>query len=140
MEFRQLGRTGLDVSAIGLGTEHLERQRETMDSVLGTAVDAGLNYVDLLHIAPDYWDEFGPVLRPYREKLVLAAHWGSGPHYEMGYCRRCFENILACVGNDYAEVGLLTMSTPTESGTCGRRSQWNTCCATRNRDASAPSA
>lgn len=109
MEYRQLGRTGLDVSAIGLGTEHLERQRETMDDVLGTAVDVGLNYVDLLHVAPDYWEEFGPVLRPYREKLVLAAHWGSGPHYEMGYCRRCFENTLACVGNDYAEVGLLTM-------------------------------
>ena len=28
VEFRKLGRTGLDVSAIGLGTEHLERQEE----------------------------------------------------------------------------------------------------------------
>ena len=40
-------------------------------------IEAGVNYADLLHIGPDYWDLFGPVLRPYRNRLVLAAHWGG---------------------------------------------------------------
>jgi len=42
MEYRKLGRTGLDVGVIGLGTEHLEKKRETMEEVLRAAVDAGI--------------------------------------------------------------------------------------------------
>jgi predicted aldo/keto reductase-like oxidoreductase len=114
MEYRELGRTGLQVGAIGLGTEHMTLERETMERVLRTAVDAGLNYVDVLFIDATgddvgFWDNFGPALRPYRNKLILAAHWGGGPRYDMEYCQRCFEDVLARVGNDYAEVGLLTM-------------------------------
>ena len=76
MEYRTLGRTGLEVGAIGLGTEHLEASQETRAEVLRIAVDAGVNYVDLLWIDPAYWEDFGPVLRPHRQGLVLAAHWG----------------------------------------------------------------
>ena len=90
MEFRKLGRTGLDVGAIGLGTEHLERSRGARKEVLRVAIEAGVNYIDLLYIEPDYWEEFGPVLRPYREELILAAHWGGGPRYDLEYCQSTF--------------------------------------------------
>ncbi|UCC65427.1 MAG: aldo/keto reductase [Anaerolineae bacterium] len=109
MEYRKLGRTGLEVSPIGLGTEHIEQSDEVRGDVLRTAVEAGVNYVDLLYVEPEYWADFGPVLRPYRNKLVLAAHWGSGPRFDLDYCQRTFDNILSCVGNDYVEVAMMTM-------------------------------
>jgi predicted aldo/keto reductase-like oxidoreductase len=114
MEHRTLGRTGLDVGIIGLGTEHLHQRKETMDAVLGMAVEAGVNYVDLLYIDPHgadagFWDSFGPALRRHRAKLILAAHWGGGPRYDLPYCQRTFADILAGVGNGYAEVAMMTM-------------------------------
>ena len=109
MEQRKLGRTGLDVGVIGLGTEHLERKQETMEAVLRTAVEAGANHVDLLYVENDYWDAFGPLFRAYRDRLVLAAHWGSGPRYDLDFCRRTFANILSGVGNDHVEVAMMTM-------------------------------
>jgi predicted aldo/keto reductase-like oxidoreductase len=114
MEHRTLGRTGLEVGVIGLGTEHLYQNKETMDAVLGMAVDAGVNYVDLLYIDPNgddarFWDSFGPALRRYRDELVLAVHWGGGPRYDLAYCQRTFADVLASVGNGYAEVAMMTM-------------------------------
>ena len=113
MEYRKLGRTGLAVSAIGLGTEHLEQSRETMEEVLRTAVDTGVNYIDMVYGNPEadagFWDNFAPALRPYRDKLILAAHWGPSDLYDPDCCQRCFEDILARVGNDYAEVAILTV-------------------------------
>jgi predicted aldo/keto reductase-like oxidoreductase len=114
MEHRRLGRTGLDVGVVGLGTEHLEQSPEAMEQVLRTMVQAGANYVDLLYIDvrgsdSGFWEHFGPALRAHRERLILQAHWGSGPRWDMGYCEQCFDSVLAQVGNGYAEVALLTM-------------------------------
>lgn len=109
MEYRRLGRTGVEVGAIGLGTEHIERDAETLDTILRMAVEAGVNYVDLLYIEPEYWEAYGPVVRPYRQDLVVAAHWGGGAEYGLDYCRRTFENVLRSVGNDYVDVAMMTM-------------------------------
>jgi predicted aldo/keto reductase-like oxidoreductase len=109
MEYRQLGDTGLEVGVVGLGTEHLEASVETWDAVLGMAAEHGPSYVDLLYTEPDYWDEFGPVLRPHRDRLVLAAHWGGGARYDLDYCRETFGRILSQVGNGYVEVAMMTM-------------------------------
>ncbi len=50
MEYRTLGRTGLEVSAIGLGMEHmLKHSPEEMAAVLETAVAGGITYIDLLY-------------------------------------------------------------------------------------------
>jgi predicted aldo/keto reductase-like oxidoreductase len=109
MEYRELGRTGLQVGVIGLGTEHFERSAEVRDGILRTAVEAGVNYVDLLYVDADYWEAFGPVFRPYRERFVVAAHWGGGDFMDVDASQRCFDNVLAQLGNDYAEVAMVTM-------------------------------
>jgi predicted aldo/keto reductase-like oxidoreductase len=113
MERRKLGRTELDVGVIGLGTEHLEQTRETMEEVLRMAVDAGVNYVDLLYDDPNsargFWDNLAPVLQVYRAQLVLTAHWGKGPGRggDLDSAQRCFDQVLARTGNDYAEVAII---------------------------------
>jgi hypothetical protein len=109
MECRTLGRTGLEVGVIGLGTEHIRDDAGTKQEILRLAVEAGANYVDLLYVEPEYWESYGPLLRPYRDDLILAAHWSSGPEYDLDYCQRTFENILSHVGNDYVEVAMMTM-------------------------------
>jgi predicted aldo/keto reductase-like oxidoreductase len=114
MEYRRLGKTGLDVSAIGLGTEHLIQTPETMEEVMRVAVEAGINYIDVLYSNPEadaaFWDSIAPELRRYRDRLVLTAHWGPSDMYpDPAVCQRCLEGLLERVGNDYFEVVMLTV-------------------------------
>jgi predicted aldo/keto reductase-like oxidoreductase len=75
METRTPGRTGLEVSTIGLGTEHLINSHENMDAVLDLAVPAGVNYIDLVYNDPldshsDFWRSIGPGIRRLRDRLA----------------------------------------------------------------------
>lgn len=109
MEYRALGRTGMKVSEIGLGTEHIGSSPRDFDRILGTFVEAGGTFADLLYTGADYWNAFGPILRPYREHMVLAAHWGTGVDAPVDEDQAGFDNVLRAVGNDRVEVAMLTM-------------------------------
>jgi predicted aldo/keto reductase-like oxidoreductase len=114
MEYRTLGKTGITVSEIGFGTEHLPPQKEIMDEIMAVAIEAGVNFIDILQTDPAgdgayIWDGFGPLLKKYRDKLILAAHWGIGYAYDLPYCRQTFPEALSRVGNDYIDVAMMTM-------------------------------
>ena len=117
MEQRTLGRTGLEVGFIGLGTEYLiNRPRETMAAVLQRAVDAGVNYVDLLYNHAAFLKDFGPAMAPLRERMVLCVHWGVGERdgqmaniRDQAECEHSLDGALAAMDTDYADVGMLMM-------------------------------
>jgi len=72
---RPLGRTGLQVSILGVGGYHLgsAKDQAEVDQIVGTAIDAGINFFDN---AWDYHDggseeRLGNALRGKRDRVVL---------------------------------------------------------------------
>ncbi len=73
MQKRTLGRTGLELSLVGLGGVVVcDRPQAEADREVAWAIDQGVTYFD---VAPQYGDaqqRMGPALRPYRDQCVLA--------------------------------------------------------------------
>src|SRR5208337_1784217 len=77
VEQRRLGRTGLNVGEIGLGTEYLHgAPRATVKAVVAEAVAHGVNYLDILFTFRDYLDDLGAALSGLRDAVLLAVHLG----------------------------------------------------------------
>src|ERR1700727_2763964 len=83
MEYRTLGRTGLEVSKLGFGASPLGNEFGEMDPAEGEravhcAIDLGINYFD---VAPYYGrtlaeTRLGAALEGRRDKVVLATKCG----------------------------------------------------------------
>jgi aryl-alcohol dehydrogenase-like predicted oxidoreductase len=77
MQYREIGRTGDNVSIIGLGGVTVMRlEQAEADSLVAEAIDRGVNYVD---VAPSYEDaeeRLGGALDGKRDKVFLACKTG----------------------------------------------------------------
>ena len=112
MNYTELGRTGLDVSVIGIGTEHMRGQpRETVVPTLRAAVEQGVNYFDVIFAMPDYLDQMREGFQGLRDRMLLAAHLGStdrgGQYYKTRTAKRCessFLNVLQRLETEYVDV------------------------------------
>jgi len=112
MEYRNLGKTGLKVGVIGLGTEYLNKQpQETVISVVRKAITTGVNYIDLVFSFSEYLDNFRAALEGQREKVVLAVHLGSGEKNgqyrktrSVKECEEIFSNVLSRLDIGYADI------------------------------------
>jgi len=112
MRYRTLGRTGLKVGEIGLGTEYLNGpSRETVGAVVAEAVEAGVNYFDVLYSFPEYLDNLGAALRGRRDQVVLTVHLGCAEtdgQYRRSRdpeeCDRNFHDMLRRLGTDRADI------------------------------------
>lgn len=84
MQYRRLGRTGLDVSVIGVGTWQLggewgkEFTQPEADTILGAARDAGINLVDTAECYGDHLSEqlVGKAIAGDRDHWVVATKFG----------------------------------------------------------------
>jgi predicted aldo/keto reductase-like oxidoreductase len=129
MEYRKLGRTGLDVSAISVGTEHLLKQSpETVASVIAQSIDCGVNYFDVVFSFPEYLDNLANAFSGHRDRVLLTGHLGSTVK-DGQYCRNrsakasepFFRDVLARLRTDFVDVLYLhNFNSPREWETVSR--------------------
>ncbi len=79
MKFRQFGRTTMNVSELGLGTMSLPTERNEVERVIDTALDAGMNYIDTADLYDFGQNEevVGAVIRKKRNDIFLATKVGN---------------------------------------------------------------
>ncbi|MBS0846999.1 aldo/keto reductase [Citrobacter sp. JGM124] len=84
MKYRQLGRSGLTVSALGMGAMNLSFgtgsavDEQTGINVLHAAVDRGITFFDTAQAYGPYTNEIliGKALSPHRNNLIIATKFG----------------------------------------------------------------
>ena len=116
MKYRKLGKTGLDVSEIGLGTEYLNKlPQETVVSIVREAVDRGVNYIDLFFAHPEIRDDIGVALEGRRDKVIIAGHMCTGAKEDGQYYKtrnveeseKFFLDLFSRLRTDYIDVLML---------------------------------
>jgi aryl-alcohol dehydrogenase-like predicted oxidoreductase len=84
MQKRKLGKSNLEVSAIGLGCMGMSfsygppKDKREMSALLHAAVDRGVTFFDTAEVYGPFLNEelVGEALAPYREKVVIATKFG----------------------------------------------------------------
>ena len=112
MRTRTLGRTGLEVGELGLGTEWLVgRDQGVYDAVIRRAGERGVTYLDVLFSYPAYRDAIGAALRGRRDSFVITGHIGcaetKGQYRktrDVAECRDLFHDLLRRLGTDHVDV------------------------------------
>ncbi len=115
MKYRQLGKTGLEVSEIGFGGEWLERHDEAESiELLKYAHEKGINIVDCWMPDPKSRDIIGKAMEGCRGSWYVQGHIGStyqnGQYVrtrDMKFVRPAFEDLLKRFNSDYIDLGMI---------------------------------
>ncbi|MCL2478292.1 MAG: aldo/keto reductase [Treponema sp.] len=115
MIYRPIGKTGMSASIIGLGAEHLDNKPyETVETVIHTALNNGINIMDLFMPGDEVRQNIGKALAGRRDKMMIQGHIGSTDIKEqydisrdLKTIKKYFENLLRCLNTDYIDFGML---------------------------------
>lgn len=115
MNYRQLGKTGLMVSEIGLGGEWLERHTtEEVKQVIDRCEEAGINILDCWMSEPNVRSNIGKALAGKREKWYIQGHvgstWQNGQYVrtrDLTQVKAAFEDLLTRLQTDYIDLGMI---------------------------------
>ena len=126
MEFRRLGRSGLEVSAVGLGTNNFggRMDYEQTDRVIHQALDLGINCLDTSNSYGNGLSEeyIGKSIKGVRSQVVLAtkvaSDMGQGPN-QRGASRQHImdqvEKSLKRLDTDYVDLYQIHFPDPNTS-------------------------
>ncbi len=115
MRYRNLGKTGISVSEIGLGAEWLERHdRKEVEAVIRTCEEQGINIFDCWMSEPNVRSNLGYAIEGHRDKWIIQGHigstWQSGQYVrsrEMKDVEPAFEDFLTRIKSDYVDIGVI---------------------------------
>lgn len=112
MKLRKLGKTGLEVSEIGLGTEYLFRQpKNIVISVIHEAIRNEINYFDIVFNISEYIENISTAIKDYKDEIILTCHLGTVEQdgkvrktRNIEDCERTFLNTLSKFGKGYIDI------------------------------------
>src|SRR5689334_3843673 len=92
MQKRKLGKSGLEVSALGLGCMGMSfgygpaGDKQEMIALIRAAVERGITFFDTAEVYGPFTNEdlVGEALAPFRERVVIATKFGWAPNPEEG--------------------------------------------------------
>lgn len=116
MEMRTLGRTGLPVSAVGMGCEGFEgKTADDCAALLGCAMQNGIRFFDVYTSNPAVRSHLGDALREYpRDSFALQGHlcttWENGQYRrtrDIDEVKASFSELLSRMHLSYVDVGMI---------------------------------
>lgn len=115
MIYRPLGRTGLNVSEIGMGCEgFMETPYEQVKEYFDLMEAAGVNCIDLYTANPEMRTNVGRAMVGRRDKFVIQAHlctiWKDGQYKrtrDPAEVKEGFEDQLRRLQTDHVEIGMV---------------------------------
>ena len=116
MEYRILGRTGIKVSAVGIGGEGFENKSyEECKEIIDCAIKEGINFIDVYNSNPECRSNIGKALSKYpRSSFVVEGHicsiWDKGQYRRsrnIDEVINAYEDFLDRMQIGYVDVGII---------------------------------
>ena len=115
MIYRALGKTGLEVSEIGLGAEWLERHnKEEVAAIIHHAEEKGINILDCWMSNPTVRSNIGSAIKGRRNWWIIQGHlgstWQNGQYVksrDLEKVKIAFRDLLGRLGTTYIDLGMI---------------------------------